>query len=118
MLRWSEIVGPEVARLAVPVKLSEGTTGGTLTLKTEPGASVFLQHETRELCDRINRFLGRPAVDRLRFVQSPLAAQPRRPQLRRPGTVPPEDPAQTFRGAEDLKAALLALARWRDRSGN
>lgn len=116
ILRWEEIAGSEVARLARPVKLSEGPTGGTLTLKAEPGASLFLQHETRTLCDRINTYLGRPAVSRLRFVQGALAARPlRRPRPKMPSAPPPNDPALTFEGAESLKKALLELARARAR---
>ncbi len=113
VLRWAEIVGPEVARLAVPVKLSSGPDGGTLTLKAEPGASLFLSHETRTLCDRINAYLGRPAVAKLRFVQASLALRPPPPRPRKPGALPADDPAQRFKGNEGLREALLSLARWR-----
>ena len=116
VLRWEEIVGPEVARLARPLKLSEGPSGGVLTLKAEPGASLFLSHETRSLCARINAYLGRPAVARLRFVQGPLASRPvRRTVPRPPAAVPERDPALAFRGAEGLRDALASLARWRGR---
>src|ERR1700722_13192810 len=59
ILHWAEIVGPEVARMARPLKFVENAAGGVLTLKAEPAASVFLQHETRTLCARINAYLGR-----------------------------------------------------------
>ena len=62
VLRWQEIAGPEVARLARPLKFSDGPSGGTLTLRAAPGAALFLAHEKRALCDRINAYLGRPAV--------------------------------------------------------
>jgi len=114
VLRWAEIVGPDVARLARPIRLSAGPDGGTLTLKAEPGASVFLQHETPALCERINTYLGQPAVSRLRFVQGPLEnrAKPDAPRSR-PGPVAGNDPARQFHGGERLREALLALARWR-----
>ncbi|HUJ04469.1 MAG TPA: DciA family protein, partial [Rhizomicrobium sp.] len=116
ILRWEEIAGAEVARLARPVKLSDGPSGGTLTLKSEPGASLFLQHETRALCERINAYLGRPAVSRLRFVQGALALRPIRPSRRKPAAAPPpHDPAVTFKGAKPLQEALLRLARQRTR---
>ena len=38
VLRWREIAGPEVARLAQPMKLS----GDILTLRATPGAALFL----------------------------------------------------------------------------
>ncbi|HXM00234.1 MAG TPA: DciA family protein [Rhizomicrobium sp.] len=114
VLRWDEIVGPEVARIARPLRLSESASGGVLTLKAEPAASLFLQHETRALCDRINAYLGRPAVSRLRFVQGPLAAR----DVRAASPAPPaaaaaSDPARRFRGTEGLQTALLELARVR-----
>ena len=69
VLRWEEIAGSETARLAQPIKLSESASGGVLTLRAEPGAALFLQHDSRALCERINAYLGRTAVSRLRFVQ-------------------------------------------------
>lgn len=114
ILRWEEIAGPEVARLARPIKLSEGATGGVLTLKAEPGAALFLQHETRALCGRINDYLGRNAVAKLRFVQGPLAERAPKPVRRKVGgTLPADDPAITFKGPEKMREALLRFARTR-----
>ncbi|HEX3432344.1 MAG TPA: DUF721 domain-containing protein [Rhizomicrobium sp.] len=114
VLRWQEIVGPEVARIARPLRFSQGATGGVLTLKADPAASVFLQHESRALCGRINAYLGREAVQRLRFVPGEIAAG--RDRARRPGAgseASADDPARQFSGSESLKSALLALARLR-----
>ena len=114
VLRWEEIAGPETARLARPIRLSEGPNGGVLTLKAEPGAALFLQHETRPLCERINGYLGRQAVTRLRFVQGPLVARPAPPVRRAPaGPVSPADPVQKYYGPEGLREALRSLARAR-----
>jgi hypothetical protein len=116
VLRWAEIAGPDVARLAQPIRLSEGPSGGVLTLKSEPGASLFLQHESRELCARINAYLGQQAVAKLKFVQGPLAARPKpRPRPRASGEPAPDDPARTYRGPEPVREALLKLARRRAR---
>jgi hypothetical protein len=117
ILRWEEIAGPDVARLARPLKLSESASGGVLTLKAEPGAALFLQHETRALCGRINDYLGRNAVARLRFVQGPLAARPPKPVRRSMGgPLPPDDPAVTFKGPEKVRESLLRFARLRRRA--
>lgn len=117
VLRWQEIVGPEVARLARPIKLSEGAGGGILTLKAEPAASLFLQHETRPLTERINAYLGRPAVAKLRFVQGPLESSTgTRPLRFKSATLPSDDPAHAYRGAEGVKVALLNLAKARRRT--
>jgi hypothetical protein len=115
VLRWPEIAGPEVARLCQPLRFSEGPNGGTLTLKALPGAALFLGHETRPLTARINQFLGRPAVARLKFVQGAFRPPPAPPQIRRAAPAPKErDPANAYAGPETLKAALLHLARWRE----
>jgi hypothetical protein len=114
VLRWSEIAGPEVARLAQPVRFSEGPAGGTLTLRALPGAALFLAHEKRPLCERINAYLGRPAVAQLKFSQGALLPRPPAIKPSKPaGSVPPTDPSRRYHGPEGLKNALQALARWR-----
>jgi hypothetical protein len=118
VLRWREIAGPEVARLCQPVRFSEGPGGGTLTLRALPGAALFLGHETRTLTARINQYLGRPAVARLKFVQGAFLPPRPAPVLRRQGAGKADDPANAWRGPEALKAALLALARWRESGKN
>jgi len=118
VLRWREIAGPEVARLCQPMRFSDGPGGGTLTLKALPGAALFLGHETRTLTARTNQYLGRPAVARLKFVQGAFIPPRPAPILRRPATSKASDPANAWRGPEALKAALLALARWRESGKN
>jgi hypothetical protein len=114
VLRWAEIAGPEVARLCQPVRLTQGAGGGVLTLKAEPGAALFLQHESRELCARINSYLGGEIVTRLKFAQGPLALRPKPPfRGRTPGEVPHNDPALAYQGPGGLREALLKLARAR-----
>jgi len=114
VLRWDEIAGLETARLARPLRLSEGPSGGVLTLRAEPGAAVFLQHESRTLCERINTYLGRPAIARLKFVPGPITVRPKAPA--RPlskAAVPAADPARKYVGPEGLREALLKLAQAR-----
>ena len=78
VLRWAEIAGTDVARIARPVKLQAGQTGAVLTLACDPGAIVFLQHETRGLIERLNRYLGRGHIARLKLVsvRSDTLAEP------------------------------------------
>ena len=114
VLRWREIVGSDVARIARPLKLVDGPTGGTLTLKADPAAALFLQHESRALCARINSWLGRPAVQRLRFVPGEIAPDPPRRERSRVREFAAADPSRCFEGDERLKTALLKLARARN----
>ena len=77
VLRWPEIAGPETARLANPIRCRRSSEGMVLTLRCEPGASVFLQHETRTLIERLNAFLGAGTISRIRIVPGavPLAGK-------------------------------------------
>ena len=87
LLRWPEIAGPEVARVAQPLKLQEGANGAVLTLRCEPGSAVLLQHETRTLIDRVNAYLGHLRIVRLRLVAgagAPSTAPPRHPAAGHP----------------------------------
>jgi hypothetical protein len=114
VLRWPEIAGADVARLCQPLKLSESASGGVLTLKAEPAAALFLQHESRALLERINRWFGREAVARLRFVQGPLPTRPKaKPRTGATGEVSAGDPALAYEGPEKVREALVRLARRR-----
>ena len=117
VLRWSEIAGPEVARLAQPLKFSEGPSGGILTLRAVPGAALFLAHEKRALCERINAYLGRPAVTQVKFSQGTFLPRPPAPIVEKAaGPMPPADPSRRYQGPEGLARALQALARRRTAS--
>jgi hypothetical protein len=114
VLRWAEIVGRDVAAISTPIKLTETPGGATLTLKTEPGGAMFLQHETRKLCEQINAYLGREAVTRLRLIQGELAQRPRpRAKPAIPASAPPGDAAFGFKGPDKVREALINLARAR-----
>jgi len=118
VLNWDAIAGPETARLARPLRVTEGRHGGVLTLLCEPGASVFLQHDSRALCDRINTFLGRVTVTRLKFVQGSLSRKPEHTARPKPPELLPEsDPAMCYRGPEGLREAIWRLARARRSRG-
>jgi hypothetical protein len=112
VLHWLEIAGADVARIARPVRFS--SRDGILTLLAEPGAALFLGYESRALAARINAYLGADVVRKVKFVQGRLFQAP-------PPTVSPRlakslnssDPANSYRGPADLKAALQSLARWR-----
>src|SRR6478736_4988972 len=68
LLRWSEIVGPHIARIALPQRWQDGPDGAVLTLKCEPGAAVLLQHQTRMLIERLNTYVGGGRIIRLKLV--------------------------------------------------
>jgi hypothetical protein len=72
---WAAIVGQEVARHAVPLKLSfprGARREGSLTLRVRSAFAVELQHLAPQILERINGYLGYGAVARLKFEQGGL----------------------------------------------
>jgi hypothetical protein len=84
--RWSEIVGERYARVSSPESIRFPTgkkSGGVLTLLVEGAHSPLLQHLAPLIIERVNRFFGYQAIDRVVFRQGrPLARSPKpeRPQ--------------------------------------
>lgn len=72
MSDWPAIVGPALAVVTAPRRLSTGT----LTIACAGPIAVELQHLAGELMARINGHVGSAPVQRLRFVQFALPAVP------------------------------------------
>ncbi len=109
VLRWTEIAGAAVARIARPFKWQEDKEGATLTLKCEPGAVVLLQHQTRELMERVNAYAGRGRVTRLKLLAGRLDELPGpadHPRRFSPLEVPTDEPPP-------LPAALERMTKLR-----
>jgi len=87
--RWAQIVGAEIAAHSEPIKIqwprqgrsapspasgadARGQEPGTLVLRVEGPAAIEIQHFANVICDRVNRFLGWRAVERLALRQAPL----------------------------------------------
>ncbi|WP_376095918.1 DciA family protein [Roseomonas sp. CCTCC AB2023176] len=82
---WAELVGPAIAAVTMPKRLS----AGTLTIACAGPVAMELQHLAPQLIHRINAALGSVTVASLRFVQAPAAAPaPRRP-VRQPSSPNP-----------------------------
>lgn len=73
---WADIVGPELAKLSAPEKLTfsrDGSSGGILHLKTITGGlATEIQHLEPIIIERINRHFGYKAVIGLRLSQGPI----------------------------------------------
>jgi hypothetical protein len=103
--RWSDIVGPEIAVHAEPVKLQwprevkgEVTEPATLVLRVEGPTALEIQHQSGVILERINRFFGWQAVGRIALRQAPLSKA-------RTRSVPPKiDAAEAARVEATLSA--------------
>lgn len=108
MADWASIVGPALAAVTTPHRLS----AGQLTIACSGPIAMELQHLATELIARINTHLGGTTVKVLRFVQT-LPPPPASPQAK---ATPPT--AVDLRRAEaavadlpqgDLRSALASL---------
>lgn len=72
LTRWAEVVGPDVAAIAVPVGVAQprGQAGATLTLLCPGPAALRLEMEAPRLVDRINQVYGFAAIGRIRLRQT------------------------------------------------
>jgi hypothetical protein len=78
--RWTDIVGPEIAAHAEPLKVqwpravgNEAPEPGTLVLRVDGPTAIEIQHLATVILERVNRFFGWQAVDRLALRQAPLS---------------------------------------------
>lgn len=115
---WPLIVGAQLAEDCCPDKLSHGrgeNAVGVLHLRVAPAAAVEIQHLTPQIIERVNRFFGYRAVDRLALLQGPL---PKRKTDKRepPRPLSPAEDAGIARGTaaidnEPLRQAVADLGR-------
>ena len=112
--RWAEIVGERYAKVSSPESIRFPTgkkAAGVLTLLVDGAHAPLIQHLTPMIVERVNRFFGYAAIDRVVFRQGKPAAaapKPERPQL---APVPKELGAGLREIADpELRACLESLA--------
>ncbi|MEL6522069.1 MAG: DciA family protein [Pseudomonadota bacterium] len=72
LTHWTEIVGPETAKIARPVDVRYGREGfgATLTILTTGSAAPMLQMQEPKLRAKINAVYGYNAIARIRLTQT------------------------------------------------
>lgn len=88
---WEEIVGERLCRLTRPEKIAwprrmhedDPFEPATLVVACEGRAALHLQHETGEVIERVNAFLGFAAISRIKIVQKPVAVAQKQPVRQR-----------------------------------
>jgi hypothetical protein len=109
---WPSIIGSEFAAATWPQALGRD---GVLKLRVAAAMALELQHRAPLLIERINVYLGRPAISRLVLVQGPLPL----PSSPGPATPPPlaDADAQAIEQQlaaitdSELRAALIRLGK-------
>ncbi len=115
--RWPEIAGPEIAAHAEPMRMrwqrqkDDGDSEpATLVLRVEGPAAIEIQHLSGLVIERVNRFFGWQAIDRITLRQAPLTRRQKRPPLKSIDTATAERIARALPVADDgLRAALGRL---------
>ena len=85
---WEEIAGPRLAGHSRPEKIQwprrmhedDPFEPAVLVIACEGMAALHLQHETGEIINRVNAFLGFTAIGRIRIVQKPVTTDKGRPK--------------------------------------
>ena len=87
---WDDIVGPEIAALAEPIKMQwvrsrdpDDARPATLVLRVDGPAALEIQHMSAVIIERVNRYIGWQAVDKLSLRQAPLIRHRDRPRRQR-----------------------------------
>jgi hypothetical protein len=133
--RWTEIVGAEISVHSEPIKIQwprgpsdsfpargSGTGSarasarawerppGILVLRVEGPAAIEIQHLAGVICERVNRFLGWRAIDRVALRQAPLR-RPARPSAKCPDAAAATRIAEGLSNVadDDLRQALARL---------
>jgi hypothetical protein len=114
---WDEIAGAEVAALAEPIRMRwirsrdpDESPPATLVLRVEGPAALEIQHMSGVIVERVNRYLGWQAVDKLSLRQAPLTRRPKPPRPRVDAALAAALAAQMTGIADDrLRAALGRL---------
>lgn len=71
LTHWSEIVGPEIADMAVPVKVKFGRGfGGTLVLLTTGAKAPMLEMSREAIITRVNACYGYSAIKDVQVTQT------------------------------------------------
>ena len=112
--RWAEIVGERYAKVSSPESIRFPTGkkgGGALTLLVDGAHAPLIQHLTPMIVERVNRFFGYAAINRIVFRQGkpPAPSAPiERPSLR----AVPKEMGEGLREIADreLRACLESLA--------
>lgn len=115
--RWKEIVGERYAAVSAPesIRFPHGKrSAGVLSLVVEGAHAPMMQHVAPTIIERVNRFFGYSAVERVAFRQGIVQVARAKTRAAPPSLRPvPAGLGDSLReiGDPELRACLEALAR-------
>jgi hypothetical protein len=120
LTHWEEIVGAEVASIALPLKITYGRGfGGTLVLLTTGAHAPVLEMRGTEIVDRVNACYGYRAVSRVQVTQTAPTGFAEgqvafRSAQKGPEAAPdPERLAKATEGLDEIENEDLRAQRWK-----
>jgi hypothetical protein len=124
LTHWAEIVGEDLARITIPVKVgySKGSFGATLTLLTRAAEAPMVQMQLPAIKDKVNACYGYAAISRISLTQTAPTgfaegqaqfAPALKPQTKAADPAVVAKAHETAEGVQDegLRAALELLAQ-------
>ena len=115
--RWREIVGARYAAVSSPesIRFPPGKRSrGVLNLMVQGAHAPMMQHVAPTIIERVNRFFGYPAVEKLSFRQGIVQVEKAKSRPATPSLRPlPVELSDSLREVADpeLRACLESLAR-------
>ena len=117
LTHWTEIVGPRIAGMAEPVKMTYGRSevGGTLTILVKGSLAPIVEMEKEKIRERVNACYGYGAIRKINITQTAPQgfAEAAAPFRHAPLTPPAPDPKSREIAAPvsdpGLRAALEKL---------
>ena len=104
--RWAEIVGPRLAGITSPIRVSKGKTGGTLHLRAPSAAAPMIQHAAEHILERVNLASG-SKVKNIRIVHTAAPVQVNAP---RPRSLSPVEREALLRSLAQIHAPVVRKA--------
>lgn len=96
MTDWADIIGAPLCHFTAPEEIRwQGAKGSdealemgcpppaTLVIRVEGPAALEVQHQTRQIMERINGYFGYKVVGDIRLLQAPLPAKKEVPEIKR-----------------------------------
>ncbi len=119
LTHWSEVVGPDIARVARPVEVNYGRGfGATLTVLTTGAEAPMLEMQKEAIRERVNTCYGYAAIQKVRITQTAATGfsdgkavfdpAPKKRPTEQPVAAEATEAARNI-GNEDLRAALERL---------
>ena len=111
---WPEIVGEAYADVTLPdrIRWPKDGSAAVLFIRCDPAAALPLEYERESVRQRLNGFLGFPAIGEVRILQHPVRRVKPEPGEPEPDPERLKALARRLGDTDDpLNAALLALGR-------